>query len=201
MVLRKCNEDKRKQMRAIFEMQAFGELERLVTQVLLDVAKNVAKKELQSESGLQLVVGLNNLSCEGMRVAVLEFLDTDVFHVSIENCVSFLDPLIESWDINLATFGIEISLNERVCAADMRRFEFVEKEPEPEFDEEPGLKAFLEDAALSADANAEEIDFLRMLKFRGKRPTPLYYYRELQNLRDCLHFHYARSERGVEAEP
>jgi hypothetical protein len=29
---------------------------------------------------------------------------------------------------------------------------------------------------------------LKSLKFRGRRPTALYYYRELQNLRDPLHF-------------
>jgi hypothetical protein len=34
----------------------------------------------------------------------------------------------------------------------------------------------------------EEIEFLKKLRFNGKRPTPLYYYRELQNLRDPLHF-------------
>jgi hypothetical protein len=34
----------------------------------------------------------------------------------------------------------------------------------------------------------QEIDFLKKLRFNGKRPTPLYYYRELQNLRDPLHF-------------
>jgi hypothetical protein len=34
----------------------------------------------------------------------------------------------------------------------------------------------------------DEIEFLKKLKFRGKRPTALYYYRELQNLRDPLHF-------------
>jgi len=34
----------------------------------------------------------------------------------------------------------------------------------------------------------EEIEFLRLLRFQGKRPTPLYYYRELQNLRDPVHF-------------
>ena len=43
-------------------------------------------------------------------------------------------------------------------------------------------------AALSGDATAEEIEFLKELKFRGKRPTALYYYRELQSLRDPLHF-------------
>jgi transcriptional regulator with XRE-family HTH domain len=191
LVLRKCNADKQKQMRAIFEKQAFGELERLVTQILLDVVKNVAKKELQSENWLRLVAGLSNRSHEEMRGAILEFLDTDVFHVSIENCVSFLDTLIESWDIDLATFGIEVSLNERVGPGYPQRFEFVEREPEPDFDEEPGLKEFLENAFLSENATEEEIGFLRKLRVKGKRPTPLYYYRELQNLRDPLHFRFA----------
>ena len=38
-------------------------------------------------------------------------------------------------------------------------------------------------------ATDEEVRFLKRLKFKGKRPTPLFYYRELQNLRDPLHFH------------
>ncbi|MBZ5499506.1 MAG: helix-turn-helix transcriptional regulator [Acidobacteriia bacterium] len=197
-VLRKCNPDKQRQMRAIFEKQAFGELERLVTQILLNVIKNVAKKELQSESWLRLVAGLSNRSQEEMRVAILEFLDTDVFHVSIENCVAFLDPLIESWDIDLATFAIEIRLDQRAGLGHPHRFEFVEREPEPEFNEEPGLREFLGNASLSEDATQEEIGFLRTLRFKGKRPTPLYYYRELQNLRDPLHFRFARPERNAE---
>lgn len=199
LVLRKCSADKQKQMRATFEKQSFGELERLVTQILLDVVKNVAKRELESENWLGLVAGLSNRSHEEMRVAILDFLDTDVFHVSIENCVSFLDPLIESWDIDLATFGIEIRLNEKVGPGYPQRFEFVEREPEPDFDEEPGLKEFLENASLSGNATEEEIGFLRKLRFEGKRPTPLYYYRELQNLRDPLHFCFARSERNAES--
>ena len=96
--------------------------------------------------------------------------------------------MIESWDIELATFGIEIVLNRRVVPRHHKRFEFIEKEPEPAFDEEPGLKEFLDDGALSGDATEEEIEFLRKLRFKEKRPTPLYYYRELQNLRDPLHF-------------
>jgi hypothetical protein len=48
---------------------------------------------------------------------------------------------------------------------------------------------FLQDKSLSGDATEEEIAFLRQLRFMGKRPTPLYYYRALQNLRDPLHFH------------
>jgi transcriptional regulator with XRE-family HTH domain len=188
LVLRKCKPDKRKQIRTIFEKQPFGELERLVTQKLLDVVKRVAREELESENWLHLVARLSNRSYEQMRVAVLEFLDTDVFDVSIENCVSFLDPLIESWDINLATFGVEIVLNRRVAPGHPKRFEFVEKEPEPAFDEEPGLKEFLHDASLSGNATEEEIEFLKKLRLKGKRPAPLYYYRELQNLRDPLNF-------------
>jgi transcriptional regulator with XRE-family HTH domain len=198
LVLRKCSADKQNQLRSIFERQAFGELERLVTQALLNVVKNVAKKELESESWLRLVAGFGNRSHEEMRVAVLEFLDADVFHVSIENCVSFLDLLIESWDIDLATFGIEIRLNEKAGPGRPQRFEFVEKEPGPNFDEEPGFREFLENASLSEDATEEEIGFLRKLRFEGKRPAPLYYYRELQNLRDPLHFRFARSEPNAE---
>jgi hypothetical protein len=44
---------------------------------------------------------------------------------------------------------------------------------------------------------AEEIKFLRALTFARKHPTPLYYYRELQNLRDPLHFRRASTEEGA----
>jgi hypothetical protein len=78
--------------------------------------------------------------------------------------------------------------NRRLAPGHLKKFEFVERKPEPPFDEEPGLTAFLQDPALSGDATEEEIEFLKNLRFTGKRPTPLYYYRELQNLRDRLHF-------------
>ncbi len=188
LILRKCNPDRQKQVRRIFEKQPFGELERLVSQKLLDVAKRVAKEELENENWVRLVARLSSRSFEEMRVAILEFLDTGVLEVSIENCASFLDPLIESWDIDLQTFGMEIVLNRRVAPGAPKKFEFVEKEPETVLDEEPGLKNFLNDASLSGDATEKEIEFLRKLRFSGKRPTPLYYYRELQSLRDPLHF-------------
>ena len=101
-----------------------------------------------------------------MRVTILEFLDTDIFDVSIENCVSFLDPLIESWDIDLETFGMEIVLNQRVASEHLKKFEFVEKEPEQLSRKEPGLTEFLQDASLSGDATEEEIEFLKKLSSR-----------------------------------
>ena len=122
-----------------------------------------------------------------MRVIVLEFLDTDVFNVSVQDCDSFLDPLIESWDINLGTFAMEVVLNRRLAPGQPKKFEFVEREAQWS-EEEPGFKGFLRDCVLSSDATEEEIAFLKRLRFNGKRPTPLYYYRELQNLRDPLHF-------------
>jgi len=194
LVLRKCKPERQDQMRAIFEKQPFGEIERLVTQKLLDVVKRVAKAELDNESWLRPVARLNNRSYEEMRVSILEFLDTDVFDVSLESCVSFLDPLIETWDVDLATFSLEIKLNSRVTSDHTTRFEFVEKEPEAAFEEEPGLNEFLRDSSLSGRATGEEIEFLRKLRFSGKRPTALYYYRELQNLRDPLHFRASRTE-------
>jgi transcriptional regulator with XRE-family HTH domain len=197
LVLRKCKPDRQKEIRAIFEKQPFGELEHLVTQKLLDVVKSVAKGELESENWLRLVARLSDRSYEEMRVAILEFLDTNVFDVSIENCVSFLDPLIESWDIDLATFGLEIVLNRRVAPGHPKKFDFVEKEPEPLFVEELGLKEFLGNPSLSGDATEEEIEFLKRLRFKERRPAPLYYYRELQNLRDPLHFRASGQPKGL----
>ena len=188
LILRKCNPEKQEHVRAIFEKDPFGELERLVTQTLLDVVKRVAQDELENDYWLRMVARLSRRSYEEMRVVVLEFLDTDIFHVSAENCVAFLDPLIESWDIDLATFGLEIVLNHSVVPGQAKRFAFVEQEVAQPVGDEPGLKEFLQDSSLSGTATAKEVAFLKRLKFEDQRPTPLYYYRELQSLRDPLHF-------------
>jgi len=192
LIIRKCVPDKQQQVREIFEGQPFGELERLVTQKLLDVIKKVAKEELNSENWLHLVARLAGRSYEQTRVTLLEFLDTDVFNLSPENCVSFLDPLIEFWDVDLTTFGMEIVLNRRIASGDPRRFEFVETGPlQPEV--EPGFTEFIKDSFLSGSATKEEIELLKKLRFNGKRPTRIYYYRELQSLRDPLHFRAEKS--------
>jgi transcriptional regulator with XRE-family HTH domain len=188
LVLRKCEAESQKEVRRIFEKEPFGELERLVTQKLLDVAQGLAKEELLSENWLRLMAQLSGRSYQQMRVSILDFLDTDVFNVSIENCVSFLDPMIESWDIDLKTFGMEVALNPRLAPGRLKRFEFIELEPQPPFTLEPGFEQFLNDKTLSGDATEEEIEFLKSLNFKGRRPAAMYYYRELQSLRDPLHF-------------
>jgi transcriptional regulator with XRE-family HTH domain len=189
LILRKCKPERERHIRAVFEKEPFGELERLVTRTLLDVVKGVATEELENEDWLRKVAKLSRRSYEETRVIVLEFLDTDIFHLSGEHCISFLDPLIESWDINLTTFALDILLNPSVVSGPAKRFEFIEWAPDQPVVEESGLKEFLQDPVLSGSATEEELAFLKRLRLNGRRPTALYYYRELQNLRDPLHFH------------
>ena len=57
LLLRKCKAGKRTQVRAIFEKEPFGELERLITQKLLDIVKTLAREELARENWLRIVRG------------------------------------------------------------------------------------------------------------------------------------------------
>jgi transcriptional regulator with XRE-family HTH domain len=190
LLLEKCKTDKRTHLRTIFEKEPFGELERLITQKVLDVVQSIAREELGRENWLRAVARASGRSYKQMRVAVLEFLDSDIFNITSESCVAFLNPLIVSWDIDLNSFSLAINLNSKVVSADKKKFEFLEMEPDAESTEEPGLREFLKDRSLSGEVTPEEIVFLRALRFkRGRHPTAIYYYRELQNLRDPLHFH------------
>ena len=126
-----------------------------------------------------------------LRVIVLDFLETDIFNLSVENCVRRSSSRCLNRGISISRrLGLEVVLNRRLVPEHRKRFEFVEREHP--FPEERGLRAFLGDPSLSGDATAEEIDFLRTLRFTRTRPTALYYYRELQSLRDPLHFGAAR---------
>ena len=185
LILRKCNRSRAKAVATIFGRTAFGELERLVTQKLLDVTKAVAEKELGNEEWLRAVTRNTGRRYEQMRVLVLEFLDTTAFQVSLENYAWFLEPLIDSWDIDLATFELTITMNGRLAGGAVKRFGFVETEPAAPTD---GFREFMQDASLSGTATEEEIRLLERLTFPGRRPNALFYYRELQNLRDPLHF-------------
>jgi transcriptional regulator with XRE-family HTH domain len=188
LILQKCAPARQQQMRSIFERQPFGELERLVTQKLLDVISQVARAELDNENWLLEVAQLSDKSYAQMRVIILEFLDTDIFSISSADIMSFLRPLLARWDIDLFTFDMEIVLNERLAPGQPKQFAFVEKEFGSIDGDEPGLMAFLADATLSSDVTDEEVAFLRKQKFTRRRPGALYYYRALQILRDPLHF-------------
>jgi len=188
VILRKCNPDKAIQIRQIFAKEPFGEIERMVTQKLLDVAKGVAREEWKNENWLRLIARLNSKRYEEMRVIVLEFLDSDVFGLSMQYCSCFLEPLIASWDIDLVTFHMSVVLSPELGKEGLKRFAFVELSPDLTEKEAAGLNEFLSEHMTSLEISNEEIEILKSLRMKGRKPNALYYYRELQNLRDPLHF-------------
>jgi transcriptional regulator with XRE-family HTH domain len=188
LIIKKCVTERQKQVREIFEKQAFGELERLVTQKLLDVTKKIAGEELGNEQWLRSVAKLRDQSYEEVRTIILEYLDTDVFNISVSHCSAFLAPMIDSWDIDLTTFGLEVHLNRLLSPVAAVNFQYVEREEDEATQVEEGFEEFLRLADLSGGATEEELEYLRSLRFKRRRPTAVFYYRELQNLRDPLHF-------------
>lgn len=188
LVLRKCVPEKREEVQAVFAGQPFGTLEQLVARKLLEVVQQVARQELDGENWIRLATLVGDRSHEEMRVMVLEFLDTDVLNVSNENCVAFLDPLVESWNVALDSLRLDILLNPRLVDASHRVFTFVEGDPSADAAVRSALTEFLKDPPLDGPVTEEEVRFLRCQRFGGRQPTKLYYYRALQNFRDPLHF-------------
>jgi hypothetical protein len=189
LLLRKCELERREEVRSVFEREPFGVLERIVARSLLIAVRSVARRELDSEDWLRLAATVGGRSLEQMRVLVLEFLDAEVYDVSKENCATFLEPLVESWDVDLDRMRLDIRLRRELVAHPLRTFCFVEQTVrEPEAHPPSGLLEFLEDPALAADVTEEESDLLRAHVFGARQPTKMYFYRALQNLRDPIHF-------------
>jgi transcriptional regulator with XRE-family HTH domain len=189
-ILRKCAPARRQEISAILEREAFGALERLVAQTLLAVVKQAIKDQVESESWVRRLarLGGNGGEHKRTRTIALEFLDADVFNVSGRDCAVLLDPLVVSWDLDLGSFDLEIALNRGLAMKARRQFEFLERETIQDPGIDQGLEEFLDDASLSGDAAEDEIEFLRRLRITDRKPTALFYYRTLQNLRDPLHF-------------
>jgi transcriptional regulator with XRE-family HTH domain len=148
LILRTCAPAQVARVRAMFEQQSFGDVERLVAQTLLDVAR----------------------------------LGGDVQHVTPKQRAR-IEAAVTAWEWDPARFALTVTL----ATGGRKRFEFVER-GDADIEQEKGLTEFLRDPALSGTASAAELAFLKGLRFKDRRPTRLYYYRELQNLRDPLHF-------------
>lgn len=188
LLVEKCRRNRRRQIRAIFEKEPFGELERLITQKILDVVKGLVREELKREDWVRAVARESGRTYRQMRVAVLEFLEMDIFNITPDSCIAFLNPMIVSWDIDLSSFSLEIEMNRQI-SRDHVKFEFVETKSQRQPGKYSAFEEFLKDPVLAGELAPEEEAFLRRLEFEdGREPTPLYYYRELQNLRDPLHF-------------
>ncbi len=183
LVLRKCRPARQVRMRAIFEKEPFGEIERLVTRTLILAVRDVAREHARDETWLRSIASPG--SYRKMRVRLIELLDSDPV-ASIGDFSAFLDPLIQWWDFDFVHFTVQVHL----AGGAARRFGFHEEiSEEAAVVEEPALRAFLRDTTLSGGATAEEIESLRRMQFpASRRPIALFYYRALQNLRDPLHF-------------
>ena len=107
-------------------------------------------------------------------------LGSDVLHVTPKQRAR-LDSAITSWAWDPVTFAVTVAL----ATGERKRFEYGER---MNGDQEKGLQEFLREPLLSGTATEQELAFLKSLQFKDRRPTALYYYRELQNLRDPLHF-------------
>src|SRR6185503_11046042 len=127
LLLGKCAPQRRAEVRAEFEREPFGVLERMVARSLLTAVQSVARRELDSEDWLRLAATVGGRSLEQMRVLVLEFLDAEVYDVSNESCTAFLDPLVESWDVDLDSVRLEITLRRELVADPVRQFAMVEQ--------------------------------------------------------------------------
>lgn len=184
LILRKCRPASVRQMRALFETQAFGELEKMITRTLVTIVRDEARAHARDETWLRTIARRGRDTYREMRVRMIDLLDSDP-RVSLGDYSLFLDPLIDWWNYNLDDFTLEVELS----SGSTRTFGFREQTAKASNGEEPGLRKFLRDAALSSGATAEEIEILRRIQFSGgARPTALFYYRTLQSLRDPLHF-------------
>ncbi len=188
LLLRKCEARRKQEVAAILEKEPFGTLERLITQKMVEAVREVTREGLESKGWLGTLARLTRQSIPRVRRSLGKLSETDILPVSLEDCVYVLEAMIEAWDIDMQRFAIDIVLHGSLAGAPRKRFEFVEREPEAAAVHPPGYEAFLKDPALSGDAGKEELDFLASLRVPGRNPTALYYYRELQNLRDPLHF-------------
>lgn len=187
LVIEKCASIRRAQIKTIVAQQPFGELERLVTQTLLDVSHDVARAELDNIRWIRKIANSSRRSDQEMRLATISFLETDVYHLTSDHCTSFLRPLVKSWDVDLSTFAIVVVIDHPAPGDPTRRFAMIEQPAVP-VDGQSGFRAFRADPVLSALVTDDELVFLRGLPLGRRQGTALYYYRELQNLRDPLHF-------------
>jgi len=184
LVLQKCRSVTRAAMHAIFEKEPFGNVERLITRTLIEAIREEARDHARDERWLQSIAAKSGLSYRKMRVRLIDLLDSDPA-ASLGDFSYFIEPLVRSWDFDAENFVLTVQLT----AGSTREFRFQEAAKNERTADVPGLRAFLRDATLSGGATADEIEFLRRIRFaNNEHPTPFFYYRTLQNLRDPLNF-------------
>ncbi|HVR44654.1 MAG TPA: helix-turn-helix transcriptional regulator [Thermoanaerobaculia bacterium] len=184
LILQKCRAASQPAMRSIFEKEEFGYVEQLITRALIEAVRDEARAHARDEQWLRSISANARNSYRTMRVRLIDLLDSDPA-VSIGDYSLFIDPMIRSWEFDLHRFSLTI----RLTGGTRRAFSFEQRTKTDSLTDEPALRSFLRDATLSAGITADETEFLTRIRFAGpERPTALFYYRTLQNLRDPLNF-------------
>jgi len=164
-------------------------MERLITRTLIESIREQARDHARDEKWLQSISTNSGLTYRKMRVRLIDLLDSDPA-ASVGDFSDFIEPLVRSWALDEQRFVLTVQLT----TGSTREFRFQETAKNGRRADEPGLRSFLRDTTLSGGATADEIDFLRRIRFAGtEHPTAIFYYRTLQNLRDPLNFRVGES--------
>jgi transcriptional regulator with XRE-family HTH domain len=184
LILAKCRAHQTA-MREIFETDAFGPLERVITRTVVETIRDEARLRARDETWLRSLAAGAGLSYRTMRVKLIDLLENDGAG-TLGDFTPFLDPIVEWWTFDIDRFTLSVRLTNGAT----RKFEFAEQQRREKPAADPaGLRAFLRDSRLSGGITPEESAILRSVRLpEPQRATALFYYRLLQNLRDPVHF-------------
>ncbi|MGH7547178.1 MAG: helix-turn-helix domain-containing protein [Gemmatimonadales bacterium] len=87
-----------------------AELECLIVQRLLEVARGFVSRQLEDEVGLRVAATREGRSYLDVRMRLLEFLDVTADSVTARDCEDFVRSRIASWDIDMDTRAMRIVL-------------------------------------------------------------------------------------------
>jgi transcriptional regulator with XRE-family HTH domain len=87
-----------------------AELECLIVDRLLAVAKGFARRQLEDEFGVRVAARRAGLRSAERRMQLLDFLDTTPTTVTPADIVAFVQPRLAAWDIDLETRAMRIVL-------------------------------------------------------------------------------------------
>lgn len=184
LILAKCR-PAQAAMRAIFEKDAFGPMERLITRTIVETIRDEARLRARDEPWLRSIAADARVSYRTMRVQLIDLLENDAA-ATLGDFTPFVDPIVESWSFDVDRFTLSI----RLTTGGARRFEFAEqRRREKPAADSAGLRAFFRDSRLSGGITPDETAVLRSVRLpEPQRATAHFYYRLLQTLRDPIHF-------------
>jgi len=87
-----------------------GELEWVIINRLLEVARGFVRRRLEDEVGLKVAAGREGKEYLDVRMRLLEFLDAAADSVTAEDCMDFVVPRIATWGIDLDSRTMRIQL-------------------------------------------------------------------------------------------